>query len=80
MAENERSNELERLRWSWGELYSIAEIDGEYSAARCEGHNRSPVLRADTVDGLRQKIVADYATKGAPKGLSSNNYSNGLTT
>jgi hypothetical protein len=80
MVENERPDELERLRWDWGELYSIAEIDGEYRATRREGHNRSPVLRADTVDGLRQKIVADYATKGAPKGLTSNNYSNGLTT
>jgi hypothetical protein len=38
------------------------------------------VLRADTVDGLRQKIVADYATNGAPKGLGANNYSNGITS
>ena len=80
MAENERPDELECLRWDWGELYSITEIDGGYCATRREGHNRSPVLRADTVDGLRKEIVADYATKGAPKGLISNNYSNGITT
>jgi hypothetical protein len=80
MAENERPDELERLRWDWGELYSIADIDGEYCATRREGHNRSLVLRADTVDDLRQKIVADYATNAAPKGLGANNYSNGITS
>jgi hypothetical protein len=73
-------SELECLRWDWGELYSIAEIDGEFCATRREGHNRSPVLRADTVDGLRRKIVADYATNGAPRGLDADNYSNGITT
>jgi len=80
MAKNERPDELERLRWDWEELYANAEIDGEYCATRREGHNRSKVLRADTVDGLRQKIVADYATNGAPKGLGANNYSNGITS
>jgi hypothetical protein len=73
-------SELEFLRWDWGELYSIAEIDGEFCATRREGHNRSKVLRAGTIAGLRQKIVADYATNGAPKGLDADNYSNGITT
>lgn len=79
MAEDERPDELEELRWNWGESYSIAEIDGEFCATGREGHNRSKVLRADTVDGLRRKIVADYATNGAPKGLTSNKYDNGIT-
>ena len=80
MAENERPGELECLRWDWGELYSIAEIDGKFCATRREGHNRSPVLRADTVAGLRKEIVADYATNGTPKGLTSDNYRNGITS
>jgi hypothetical protein len=79
MAENKRPDELECLRWDWGELYSITEIDG-FCAARREGHNRSKVLRADTVAALREKIIADYATNGAPKGLGTNNYSNGITS
>ncbi len=80
MAKNKRPDELERLRRDWAEMYSIAEIDGGYRATRREGHNRSPVVRADTVDGLRQKIVADYAANGAPKGLDASNYSNGITS
>jgi hypothetical protein len=75
----QRPSELEMLRFQWDTEYSITVIDGEYCAARREGHNRSKVLRADTVDGLRRKIVADYATNGAPKGLTSNKYDNGIT-
>jgi hypothetical protein len=73
-------SELEALRFQWDAKYSIATVDGEFCATRREGHNRSPVLRADTVDDLRQKIVADYAANGAPKGLDSDNYSNGITS
>ena len=80
MAENEQPDELECLHWDWGELYSITETDDEFCAARREGHNRSKVQRADTVAGLREKIIADYATNGAPKGLGANNYSNGITS
>ena len=80
MTEDDRPDELEELRWNWGESYSIAEIDGEFCATGREGHNRSKVLRADTVDGLRREIVADYATNGISKGLSNNDYSNGITT
>jgi hypothetical protein len=71
--------ELERLRWDWGELYLIAEIDGEFCATRREGHDRSKVLQANTVDGPRREIVADYAANGAPKGLGRNN-NNGIAT
>ena len=80
MAEVERLDELEELRWNWGECYSMAEIDGEFRVTRREGHNRSKVLRADRVDDFRRAIVADYAANGAPKRLSSNNYRNGITT
>lgn len=71
--------ELELLRIQWGAEYSITTIDGEYCAARREGDHRSKVLRANTVPGLRRKIVADYAANGVPKGHSSDNYDTGIT-
>jgi hypothetical protein len=70
---------LEILRFQWGAEYSITTIDGEYCAARREGDPGSKVLRANTVPGLRRKIVADYAANDAARGLSSGNYDNGIT-
>jgi hypothetical protein len=72
--------ELEMLRFQWGAEYSIATIDGEYCAARREGDHRSKVLRANTVSSLRRKIVADHAANAVPRGLTSDNYDNGITT
>ncbi len=73
------SSALEMLRFQWGAEYSITTIDGEYCAARREGDHRSEVLRANTIPGLRRKIVADYAANGVPNGLRTENYDNGIT-
>ena len=72
-------SELELLRFQWGAEYSITTIGGEYCAARREGDHRSEVLRANTVSGLRRKIVADHAANGVPRGVRRDNYDNGIT-
>jgi hypothetical protein len=77
---DERPNELAALRRDWADGYAIAQIDGQLCATRREGHHRSPVLRAESATVLRQKIIADFAAHGMPRGLRADGYRNGITS
>lgn len=57
-------SELECLQWDWSDFYSITVVNGEFCAVRRD--HPSLMLRAKTVAELREKIVADYATRAVP--------------
>lgn len=69
MADAPRNSELEYLKWDWDDAYSISAIDDEYCAVRRDHPSR--MVRAKTVAELREKIVADYATKAVPREINN---------
>ena len=57
---------LEALQWHWGEAYIIAAPEpGVWMAERRDTHT---VMRADSPEGLRDLIVADYFLRKVPRG------------
>jgi len=61
-----RFNELQSLRYHWGEAYSLDLDNDEFVAARRDNGRE---LRAKTAEELRALILADYSENKVPRGV-----------
>ena len=59
-------NELQSLRYHWGEAYSLDLDNGEFVAARRDNGRE---LRAKTAAELRVLILADYSENKVSRGV-----------
>ena len=61
-----RFNELQSLRYHWGEAYELDLDNDEFVAARRDNGRE---LRAKTAEELRDLILADYSENKVPRGV-----------
>ena len=62
--DSELRTPLEELRWNWGEAYLIWHQEYVWVAQRRD--NRA-TLRARSLEGLRDLIIADYTARPVPR-------------
>lgn len=65
MADYDVMTPLDKLRWHWGSAYLI-EYLGDYRWIAQRRDNRA-TLRADSPEGLRDLIIADYSARPVPR-------------
>ncbi len=65
LKESQRQWALEDLSWHWGEAYDLAVNRAGWVAKRLD-NNRA--LVAESPDGLRELIVADYSAAPVSRG------------
>jgi len=61
------ADELDELRFHWGDAYDIAVADGVFTATRRDG--RGGRLADPLPEGLRLRIQADYSAMPVPRDL-----------
>jgi len=61
------ADELDELRFHWGDAYDIAVADGVFTATRRDG--RGGRLADPSSGGLLRQIRADYAAMPVPRDL-----------
>ena len=64
------ADELDELRFHWGEAYDISADGGVYTAQRRDG--RGDVLADPVPEGLRLRIQADYEAMPVPRDAAVN--------
>ena len=65
--DNEPGTPLEKLRWNWGEAYRIDHYGLVWLAQRRDDR---ATLRADSPEGLRDLIIADYTARPVPRQIA----------
>ena len=61
------ADELDELRFHWGSAYDIGAAGGVYTARRRDG--KGAALTDSLPEGLRLRILADYAAMPVPRDL-----------
>ncbi len=61
------ADELDELRFHWGSAYDIGADGGVYTARRRDG--KGAPLADSLPEGLRLRILADYAAMPVPRDL-----------
>ena len=61
------ADELDELRFHWGSAYDIGADGGVYTARRRDG--KGGTLTDSLPEGLRLRILADYAAMPVPRDL-----------